>query len=91
MKSIKSSDALMVALYGLALISAALVASPLAAQRSQNGNAQATQATTAETQHEGLRLQVGEQKVLDSEGVRSFSEGVKGVVDVRLTKDNDSS
>lgn len=32
-------------------------------------------------------LNVGEQKVLSAEGVRSYSEGRKGVVDVRLTRD----
>lgn len=34
-----------------------------------------------------ILLNVGEQKVLMAEGVRSYSEGVRGVVDVRLTKD----
>lgn len=34
-----------------------------------------------------LRLGVGEQRVLATDGVRSYSEGVPGVVDVRLTKD----
>lgn len=34
-----------------------------------------------------LELNVGEQKVLSAEGVRSYSEGRKGVVDVRLTRD----
>ncbi|HEX7672008.1 MAG TPA: pilus assembly protein N-terminal domain-containing protein [Polyangiaceae bacterium] len=34
-----------------------------------------------------LELGVGEQRVLATDGVRSYSEGVPGVVDVRLTKD----
>src|SRR5882724_7697806 len=34
-----------------------------------------------------LNLGVGEQRVLATDGVRSYSEGVPGVVDVRLTKD----
>ena len=34
-----------------------------------------------------LKLGVGEQRVLATDGVRSYSEGVPGVVDVRLTKD----
>jgi pilus assembly protein CpaC len=34
-----------------------------------------------------IQLAVGEQKVLPSEGVRSYSEGVKGIVDVRLTRE----
>ncbi|NRA36260.1 MAG: pilus assembly protein N-terminal domain-containing protein [Polyangiaceae bacterium] len=36
---------------------------------------------------ERLNLEVGEQRVLPSEGVQSYSEGVRGVVDVRLTRD----
>lgn len=36
---------------------------------------------------ETLELEVGEQRVIPSEGVQSYSEGAKGVVDVRLTKD----
>jgi pilus assembly protein CpaC len=39
--------------------------------------------------HEKLELTVGEQKVIDADGVRSFSEGKKGIIDIRLTKDND--
>jgi pilus assembly protein CpaC len=35
-----------------------------------------------------LTLAIGEQRVLPTQGVRSFSEGVKGVVDVRLTSDS---
>ena len=35
-----------------------------------------------------LALQVGEQKVLPTKNVQSYSEGVKGVIDVRLTKDS---
>lgn len=34
-----------------------------------------------------LTLAIGEQKVLPSEGVRSYSEGVKGIIDVRLTRE----
>jgi pilus assembly protein CpaC len=34
-----------------------------------------------------LTLAVGEQRVLSSEGIQSFSEGVEGIVDVRLTRD----
>ena len=39
--------------------------------------------------HERIELNVGEQKVIDADGVRSFSEGVKGIIDIRLTKDNE--
>jgi len=34
-----------------------------------------------------LTLEVGEQRVLPSTGVRSYSEGVAGVIDVRLSKE----
>jgi pilus assembly protein CpaC len=37
-----------------------------------------------------LTLEVGEQRVLSSDGVNSYSEGVTGVIDVRLTKDGSS-
>jgi pilus assembly protein CpaC len=37
-----------------------------------------------------LRLEVGEQQVLPSEGVHSYSEGTPGIVDVRLTQDGSS-
>ncbi len=36
---------------------------------------------------QSIELQVGEQRVIPSDNVRSYSEGAKGVVDVRLTKD----
>jgi pilus assembly protein CpaC len=36
---------------------------------------------------ESLTLAVGEQRVLSSDGVASYSEGVEGIVDVRLTQD----
>jgi len=39
-------------------------------------------------QTEELNLSVGENKTLSAQGVRSFSEGAKGVADVRLTPDS---
>jgi len=36
---------------------------------------------------QSIELQLGEQRVIPSDNVRSYSEGTKGVVDVRLTKD----
>jgi len=36
---------------------------------------------------QNIELQLGEQRVIPSDNVRSYSEGAKGVVDVRLTKD----
>lgn len=37
-----------------------------------------------------LALDVGEQRVLPSEGVHSYSEGTPGIVDIRLTQDGSS-
>lgn len=41
------------------------------------------------TQRETIRftLELGEQKVISSENVQSYSEGTPGIIDVRLTKD----
>lgn len=44
-------------------------------------------ASPSSNQPETLRLEVGTQQVISSENVRSYSEGVQGVVDVRLTGD----
>lgn len=44
-------------------------------------------AATQSVRTEVLELEVGEQRVIPSEGVQSYSEGTKGIVDVRLTKD----
>lgn len=41
----------------------------------------------ADAKTEEIRLAVGEQFVLPSENVRSYSEGRRGIVDVRLTQD----
>ncbi len=38
---------------------------------------------------EVLELAVGEQRVISAKGVQSYSEGTRGVVDVRLTKDGE--
>jgi len=45
-------------------------------------------AATAPVQEEEITLAVGEQRVIPTDNVRSYSEGAKGVVDVRLTKDS---
>jgi pilus assembly protein CpaC len=44
-------------------------------------------ATTTSAPVDEVVLDVGEQKVLSANDVRSYSEGVRGVIDVRLTKD----
>jgi pilus assembly protein CpaC len=46
-----------------------------------------TQSSAAGIETEQLVLQAGEQRVIPSDNVRSYSEGTKGIVDVRLTKD----
>lgn len=45
-------------------------------------------AASAPVQEEEIALAVGEQRVIPTDNVRSYSEGAKGVVDVRLTKDS---
>lgn len=44
-------------------------------------------AALADDREVEIRLAVGEQRVISSEGVRSYSEGVSGIVDIRLTRD----
>ncbi|MEZ4252201.1 MAG: type II and III secretion system protein [Polyangiales bacterium] len=43
--------------------------------------------STASAQDREIRIGVGEQEVLSAEGVRSYSEGVRGIADIRLTGD----
>ncbi len=64
----------------LASASIGLFAEP---SHAQNRGAASPSSNQAET----LRLEVGTQQVISSENVRSYSEGVQGVVDVRLTGD----
>ncbi len=64
----------------------ALVASALCAVLLFGG----ASALAAGEQEIELALAVGEQQVISSEGVKSYSEGVKGVVDIRLTRDASS-
>lgn len=69
------------------LILGSLVRPVLAQGPATNVNRPATAAATPTVRTETLELEVGEQRVIPSEGVQSYSEGAKGVVDVRLTKD----
>lgn len=46
-------------------------------------------ANTSKDKEEQLQLKISEQYVLPSDGVRSYSEGTRGVVDVRLTRTGD--
>lgn len=72
---------------GLACL-AAFGVSPALAQRSPADIASDPQ-HARNGRHEALRIAIGEQRVLSAEGVRSFSEGIKNVIDIRLTKDNE--
>jgi len=65
------------ALMGLTLAPAASTAQPTA-PRHDNADPNGT----------SIALNVGEQTVLPTAGVKSFSEGVKGIVDIRLTGDS---
>jgi pilus assembly protein CpaC len=57
------------------------------AQGGPSGMRQTTQSSSVGSETEQLVLQVGEQRVISSDNVRSYSEGSKGIVDIRLTKD----
>lgn len=46
-----------------------------------------TTTTSPNRVSELIELDLGEQRVLPSENVQSYSEGTKGIVDIRLTKD----
>src|SRR5262249_39713217 len=72
-----------------AAIAACTVAiSPCAvAQGGSNAARPPTASSAVGGETEQLVLQVGEQRVISSDNVRSYSEGAKGIVDIRLTKD----
>lgn len=62
--------------------------SPAFAQGQAGAAARAITGQTAQAVRvETLELDVGEQRVIPSDGVQSYSEGSKGIIDVRLTKD----
>jgi len=65
----------------LGLQSNVALAQGLSSTPRPNGNS----ATAGDVQI--MDLQLGEQRVIPSDNVRSYSEGNKGIVDVRLTKD----
>lgn len=74
-----------------ALLAAALYAARSAAQPPDKAShGEAAEATTAvvRQQQEELNLSVGENRTLGAVGVRSYSVGSPGIVDVRLTPDN---
>jgi pilus assembly protein CpaC len=73
----------------LALGAALLVPTHARAQQTPVARAVAvTEASDMQAEHE-LTLKVSEQQVIGATGVRSYSEGTRGVVDVRLTRAGD--
>ncbi|HMA92128.1 MAG TPA: pilus assembly protein N-terminal domain-containing protein, partial [Polyangiaceae bacterium] len=72
-----------VASVALLAASTALAQGPNASFPRPSGAPQVVSTVKTET----IELEVGEQQVIPSEGVQSYSEGSKGIVDVRLTKD----
>ena len=70
------------------LVIAALLSASTVATAQGATNSGRTTAAAASTQLEEIELPVGEQHVIPSDNVRSYSEGAKGIVDVRLTKDS---
>jgi Flp pilus assembly secretin CpaC len=84
-QAIMSKHRSLTALFGAALqLMAALTCTLTSAQMPSDAKS-----NNAGGWHEHFELAVGEQKVIDADGVRSFSEGKKGIIDIRLTKDND--
>ena len=71
-------------------LSATLLQPIAASAQGSNGPSRAPQAAGGPSQapSEEFELLVGEQRVLSTKGVQSYSEGAKGIVDVRLTKDS---
>ncbi len=69
-----------------ALITCLAISGHLQAQNAAARGDKAPAANQA-TRVEELTLKIGEQRVIPSDGVQSYSEGTKGIVDVRLTKD----
>lgn len=60
---------------------------PVAAQGPGLQPSRSTPTPSASAATEEVELSVGEQQVIPSDGVRSYSEGARGIIDVRLTKD----
>lgn len=73
---------------GLSLGAAAFGSAGVAvAQPTATAPRTASGTSSADPRVEDIDLQVGEQRVIPADNVRSYSEGQKGIVDVRLTKD----
>ena len=74
--------AVAVALFGMPSMALAQGPAPALGRNASPPSASAPVST------EEIQLEIGEQRVIPTENVRSYSEGTKGVVDVRLTKDS---
>lgn len=74
---------------GLSLITATALTSfsTESGAQGRGSSSNAANAQNASSSENTLRLEIGTQQVLSAENVRSYSEGVQGVVDVRLTGD----
>lgn len=74
---------------GRVVFAATLIATSAAAQGPASSTSKPNNSgvSNSAVQLESLELEVGEQRVIPSENVQSYSEGAKGVIDVRLTKD----
>lgn len=70
-----------------ALVWAMLVGAIPTLASAQWAETPAQNASAAQTEVIEMDLPMGEQRVIPSDNVRSYSEGKKGIVDVRLTKD----
>jgi pilus assembly protein CpaC len=70
-----------------ALVLSIAFGSPLAAAQGGTPTGPGRPGSARSVKLEEIALQLGEQKVIPSDGVQSYSEAVRGVVDVRLTKD----
>lgn len=55
---------------------------------SQRAAAQANGGLRVAAESNSIELNVGEQRVMSAQGVKTYSEGVKGVIDIRLTSDS---
>jgi len=72
----------------VALLAAATAGlSPLVSAQGRGDNKGAANAAATTTGGDTLRLEIGTQQVIPADNVRSYSEGVQGVIDVRLTGD----
>src|SRR5262245_27804040 len=63
-----------------------LTVSALALAFTRGAEAQANGARTP-ADNSAIELLIGEQRVLPAHGVKTYSEGVRGIIDVRLTSD----